>query len=848
MSTRKHLLLLLALCLVQVAALAAPRSYQQAVKIAQQQAARLGISMDVTPQQPTRSTVQDATYYVIGNGKNKGYTIVSADDRLPAIVGYAVQGNYDESTLPAPYVEFITAYQKFAEEVKAGDARAVRLAAEAQALRSSSSYAQPTVAPLLGNIQWNQGSPYNNLCPEYATGKRSATGCVATAMAQVMAYWKYPSQLQTSTSAYTTKTNKIAIPAIDKDAAGTYDWDNMLPHYYTGQYNDTQANAVAKLMYHCGAAIKMDYGESSGAYIDAKRLATYFGYDKDLMVDLYRESFSLEQWNTLIDTELKAKRPVLYSGQSSDGGHQFVCDGSDGQGLYHINWGWGGYQDGYFDITILNPDKGGIGSGNAPDGFNRSSDMIIGIQPDNGKTDEPLVTFATLYAYYYDAKNHSLTLTTATREDATKTFSFKITDCIFNFNETAFSGYVAFGIKNTDGTYTPITNQARLTDRSQGSGVVLTCEGSYAFPTGRTYLRAIYSTDGTTWNECAYYRLMPYAFDATETELTIGSPLTAKVNAESDQLLAGQKSTMTLEISNDVDVDAFRTLNIYASAEQTRSNSTEGSIYVSVPAKGKSVREITITVPAETFYLWVTDENTNVNLINGEQFGAGQGGTPSLTLVSVTTNASDEYETEKAYYDTYQVKLPKVKDNQLTVTYNIQNNGGSSYCDWLVVGFNGQTLRSSAMRSGTILFPGDGTITSITASFTPEEIGCNSIVCKLYSITDPSTETAYDISKTAAGQLIYTADGTRYLSLEATNFLAYVEGTSTGLETVNISKAYIRGGHGQIDVTTDSDCTVRVYRVNGQKVAEVKARAGQAVSIPVATGVYIVNGTKVAVK
>ncbi len=845
MSTRKHLILLLAVCLTQVMALAAPRSYQQAVKIAQQQAARLGITMDATPQQ-TRSAASDAAYYVIGNGQNKGYTIVSADDRLPAIVGYTVQGNFDESTLPAPYVAFITAYQEFAKAVVAGDARAVRLAAEAQALRESSSYAQPTIAPLLGKIQWNQGEPYNNLCPEYATGKRSATGCVATAMAQVMVYWKYPSQLQTSTSAYTTTTNKIAVPAIDKDAAGTYDWDNMLPQYKTGQYNDTQAAAVAKLMYHCGAAIKMDYGESSGAYINAERLATYFGYDKDLMMDLYRETFSLEQWNTLIDTELKAKRPVLYSGQSSDGGHQFVCDGSNGEGLYHINWGWGGYQDGYFDITILNPEKGGIGSGSASDGFNQYSDMIIGIQPDNGKTDEPLATLAPLYITYNE-EEHAVELTTATRENATQTFSFTITDYFINYSTTPFTGYMAFGVKNADGTYTPVTNVAGFEKLSTGYWGGAPLSGKYAFPVGRTYIHALYSTDGTTWSECGYNGLMPYAFDATETELTLGHPLTGEVTADKE-LLVGQSNTMTLKIENDAEADFIGMLNIYSSSDKTRPSSKDGFVYVSVPGKGKSEREITVNVPAETFYLWVTDENTGVDLVNGQQFGAAQGGTPALTLVKVTSNASDEYETEKAYYSTYQVKLPKVKDNQLTVTYDIRNDGGSAYCDWMVVGFHGQTLYSGAYRSGTTLFPGNGTITSITASFTPEEIGCNSILCELYSITNPSTQKAYDISVTAPDQQINTSDNTGYIRVSATNFLAYVEGTSTGMEMVNISKTYIRGGHGQIDVTTDSDRTVTVYRLTGQKVAEVKAKAGQAVSIPVASGVYIVNGTKVAVK
>lgn len=440
---RKHLLLLFAMCFVQLMAFAGPRSYQQALKIAQQQAERLGISMDAMSPQPRmvqKTNGIDPAYYVIENGTNKGYTIVSADDRLPEIVGYAKQGNYTEDTLPEAYVEFITAYQKFVEEVKAGNPHALRTAAEAKALRESASYTQPTVAPLLGNIQWNQGDPYNRMCPEYTSGQRAVTGCVATAMAQVMGYWKYPKQLQADIPGYTTGSYKINVAGISKDTDGTYDWDNILPQYKSGSFNDVQANAIAKLMHHCGVAVQMDYGPSSGAFVNPERLSKYFGYDQDFMALVFRESFSMKEWNTLIDNELIAKRPVLYSGQSSSSGHQFVCDGSDGKGLYHINWGWGGYQDGYFDITILNPAKGGIGSGNAPDGYNQGSDMIIGIMPDNGKEDIPLVSYKPVYATGASADT-KITITQDTRTSATDNFKIEFYNYFTNRTPKKFDLY-----------------------------------------------------------------------------------------------------------------------------------------------------------------------------------------------------------------------------------------------------------------------------------------------------------------------------------------------------------------------------------------------------------------------
>ena len=161
-----------------------------------------------------------------------------------------------------------------------------------------------------------------------------------------------------------------------------------------------------------------------------------------------------------MDKELTAKRPILYSGQSSDGGHEFVCDGSDGNGLYHINWGWGGYQDGYFDVTILNPDKGGAGSGNAPDGYNQSCSMIIGIAPDNGKVDEPLVEVAPVVML---GSGHStLGFIKSTRNKVTDTFRVTTNNLLSNQSAKDFTGYFAYGIQQADGTYTPLSSSCSI--------------------------------------------------------------------------------------------------------------------------------------------------------------------------------------------------------------------------------------------------------------------------------------------------------------------------------------------------------------------------------------------------
>lgn len=849
---RKHLLLLFAMCFVQLMAFAGPRSYQQALKIAQQQAERLGISMDAMSPQPRmvqKTNGIDPAYYVIENGTNKGYTIVSADDRLPEIVGYAKQGNYTEDTLPEAYVEFITAYQKFVEEVKAGNPHALRTAAEAKALRESASYTQPTVAPLLGNIQWNQGDPYNRMCPEYDGVNKAVTGCVATAMAQVMGYWKYPSQLQADIPGYTTGKYKINVPGINKDTDGTYDWDNILPQYNSGSFNDVQANAVAKLMYHCGVAVQMNYGPSSGANVNPEHLSKYFGYDKDFMAEVYREAFSIKEWNTLIDNELKAKRPVLYSGQSSGSGHQFVCDGSDGKGLYHINWGWGGYQDGYFDITILNPAKGGIGSGNAPDGYNQGSDMIIGIMPDNGQEDIPLVTLKPIYATGISTDT-KITITQDTRTSATDNFKIEFYNYFTNRAPKKFSGYCGWGIKAADGSMKLITNTRMVQNLQQNYWFPNTYKIDYAFPVGVTTIYPVYSEDNITWKEAGLESMGYYTVEATETSLKQLYPLTAEVIVESE-LLSGKSNTIKLDVSNATDNDVFSMLSVYTSTDQTCPEDGV-NVYVSVPAKGKSIREVAIPVPAEEFYLWVKDVDSGTELVSAKKFTATPSGIPQLELVQVVTNASNEFETEDAYYNNDRVKAPKVKDDKLVVRYDIKNNGGLSSGTWSISGFGAKEFTWGGTNSNTIVFPGNGTITQLTATYTPDAVGCKTIYVQFNGIYDNGTGgTEYDVTTSLQEWQLPLIDKPGYVyRIRPFDVVAYVAGAEggTGIGKVDISKTYIRGDHGQINITTDRNKTVNIYKLNGQKVTEVKATAGQPVSIPVAAGIYVVDGTKVAVK
>ena len=640
---KRTALLAVGLTLFQVLAWAGPRSFQQAQAIAERQAALQGIIMDQQQVSKARkqyllngsSSSETATsYYVFDNGADKGFTIVSGDDELPEIVGYSAHGNSEHLMKTEGCAAFLKAYQKFVAAFTQGDAKARKILAEQRALKADGRYQQPKIDPLLGDIAWNQETPYNKMCPEYKGSKLSATGCVATAMAQVMMYYKYPKELKADIPAYTTATNKLKVNAISEGEK--YDWANMLPTYTEGEYNTTQADAVAKLMFHCGAAVQMDYGPSSGALVRPEDMSTYFGYDADLLQKVYRSVYTLAEWKKILDRELEAKRPILYGGvASNEDGHLFVCDGSDGEGLYHINWGWSGDSDGYFDITLLDPDVRGTGAGTSADGYNRDCSVIIGIAPDNGIKDEPLVKEHSLYADAYE-DHRKCTITNGERKNASEQFSLTVTPVFSNPTHNKFEGLVALGIRNEDGSYTPITQIEKVAMEAMepdGEYEIYypNFNLNYAFPVGTTVLYEIYSTDnGNNWDVCSYAEnVVPFELEATSTSLTLnGNKLSAELKSN-EAIQFDMYNSFDITIRNDSQREYLGLINVYTSETSTKPTFNEDSRsaeeYMCVTAGESTTRTIILYQPANEneMYVWVTDRDGEI-LLDGVKFKVGE--------------------------------------------------------------------------------------------------------------------------------------------------------------------------------------------------------------------------------
>lgn len=238
--------------------------------------------------------------------------------------------------------------------------------------------------PPLCKTEWSQDEPYYNRCPKNVIeGKRCYTGCVATAMAQVMKYHNWPASGEGSIS-YTTNIGTGNIELRLDFSAQVYDWKNMLDRYVSGEYTDVEADAVAFLMKSCGYSVEMNYSTSGSGAIAPRigeALGRYFKYDKSKLRYVMREYFTLDEWEKMIYSSLESCGPVILNGQSNQGGHSFVCDGYGRNGYFHINWGWGGVSDGYFLLSALDPYDQGIGGSGDNSGFNFMQDAVIGITP-----------------------------------------------------------------------------------------------------------------------------------------------------------------------------------------------------------------------------------------------------------------------------------------------------------------------------------------------------------------------------------------------------------------------------------------------------------------------------------
>ncbi len=373
-----------------------PVSVQTAQKVAENFIAKKvspasGLNVQLSKTYTATGTSGQSSMYIFDVNNGAGFVIVSGEDAVTPILAYSAENKFPVNITNSQVSYWLDGYNEQISAVIDNHVVPTSLTAadwDKLATRANDTDLGKgtTVSPLL-RTKWDQGDEYATLCPP-----NTPTGCVATAMAQIMKFWNFPAQ-GTGSHTYTAPA-PVNAPLTADFGATTYNWSNM-PNVLSASSNGGQKAAVATLMSHCGIAVNMSYNyainNGSGAFVISSMspnpnacseyaLKTFFSYSTDI-TGLPRAGKTDEQWLKLLQDELDAGRPILYTGFGSGGGHAFVFDGYDGLSRFHVNWGWSGNADGYYRVNTLEPTFLGVGGGAG--GFNNGQQALIKIFPNN---------------------------------------------------------------------------------------------------------------------------------------------------------------------------------------------------------------------------------------------------------------------------------------------------------------------------------------------------------------------------------------------------------------------------------------------------------------------------------
>ncbi len=322
-------------------------------------------------------------FYIFNIKNDKGFVIVSAQNNAYPVLGYSFSGRYDENNSPPAFTEML---DNFSNQIIGITNNSIpptqKITGDWQkySYKAISKSNFSSIPPLLSTT-WAQGCFYNDSCPPDAGGScgHVVTGCIATAMAQLMKYYDYPLQ---GTGAHSYTHPNYGYLSADF-ANTTYDWANM-PNSLSATSTTNQVSAVAQLMSHCGISVEMSYSAgSSGAADPRDEFINFFNYSSTVQF-LYKDNYTDSIWKIIVRSDLDSARPVYSMGFGS-GGHAYICDGYQGSDHFHFNWGWGGAYDGYFYLSALNP-----GGSN----FSIDQSALINLRPTSGNCSGTTVMLA----------------------------------------------------------------------------------------------------------------------------------------------------------------------------------------------------------------------------------------------------------------------------------------------------------------------------------------------------------------------------------------------------------------------------------------------------------------------
>lgn len=440
------------------------------------------------------------TWYLFSNISG-GFVLVSADDRVQPVLGYATKGTLPSGPMPDHVLSYLSLYkmeitdiiEQRIEPTQEVASQWIRLLNDLGPENDISSVL--TVNPLIAT-KWDQSPYYNALAPfDNTYNQQTVAGCVATAMAMILKYHNYPSN---GTGFHSYNHQKYGVQSANFGAT-TYNYAQM-PNSV-----NSPNQSVATLMYHCGVSVDMDFGVGqtggSSAYVLIDKspiqhcaqyaFLNYFGY-KTSMQGVQRVNYTQTNWINLLKSELDASRPVYYAGFGSGGGHAFLCDGYDANDFFHFNWGWSGNFDGYFSINALNPS--GVGTGGGSGGFNAGHQAIVGLEPKTQSDPNPgpqsykMALYDNLYS-----SNNPLQYGSA----------FSITTNVVNLGSNNFVGDYAAAIFDEDLNYIDMvevkTGWSLGAGNTYSNNITFSNSGLFSMVPGTYYIAIFYRPNGGDW-------------------------------------------------------------------------------------------------------------------------------------------------------------------------------------------------------------------------------------------------------------------------------------------------------------------------------------------------------------
>ena len=647
----KKTTIMFVLCLIATSIWAAPRSQQQALTEAKAFLSKKGIAkvekISMSFRAPRKQKASNAaSYYVFNMEDNKGFVIVSGDDRISPILGYADSGKFDTENMPEHIKAWMDSYTDQLQMIEEGKAMP-----RSQKTMKAMSMTKHNIAPLL-TCNWSQDEPYSNQCPTYSR-QSCVTGCVATAMAQVLYHHRANSVKATlkEIPGYTTSTRRLSLKSIP--ANSPIDWDNMVDNY-TGNETSAQNNAVANLMKYCGYSVQMDYnlassgGSGAMSELIPEALVNYFGYDKETRLE-NRLDYSADEWDDLIYCELRDNRPVIYGGAAAGGGHQFVIDGYDVDGLFHVNWGWAGSCNGYFLISVLNPDNNsGIGAASTSDGYSISQSAIIGAQPTETPTEYEYlknlngglnyIDGNNVYYHFYNYNNTTLNLIVlliAKNEQTGDEYAI----AGVNVGELAF----LYGSNN----YPFEIKQENLTKSNMPAGIYSLKIASMPNDEDYYYDMKLDVLDEAMldYNGSSFALSIRYAGENLEaTGLTTGT-----ITTSSSSMYRSYNVPVNIDIKNNGDKDYCGPIYIFAS---TSSSMGDALTTTDIVVKKQSATSATLTISENstgTYHVWISTDAYGGNIIGTYTINVKPSSPATSTLTCNNIKVNNIYSGKNVY-------------------------------------------------------------------------------------------------------------------------------------------------------------------------------------------------------